>query len=559
MIDLDDDAAFPLDPWAVIPPDLRSEAAERLADDVARLDRHYAAPRDEPAARRFLIETLPAGRLCLYGAGSMSARLLGWLVERPDIEVVAVIDRNAATLGRFHDRPVVTPMEWARVPFDRVLVAHPLHEPDMIATLRAAGLPAERILPLYDHPEFAAAALPAHRARIADALTAPVRHCIVGSSHLTTIPDEVLSRLLPAADTMLLYFSPYERFRTSPVYPTVDLASSTTLLAEALQQLAPDVVVLRTTSHLAFLAPFIMRILPDAVLLHDFYDFSNLLPNSLLHGWLAMSPAQVAIGRLAEYYSLRSADLVVSKRDGPWWDRMLAPTTRPYVSFFPGTAPALQPHAGPPKRDGEPWHVLYAGILLQPKPGEYAGDYNFLPLFETLSASGRFRFDLYNSAHADPTQDPAFQHFIERYPAAPMAYHRRVSYPEVHALSRNCHFGWLYREGGGEVSYDAATAIPARCLGYLNAGLPVILDDKWGYLEDLILRHHAGVILPQGEAARLPEILAACDLERLRAGAVSLLRFCLEHNEAAITEIGRHLHALRALKPARQSPERRPG
>jgi len=550
LIDLDDDTAFPLDPWAVVPSEVRPRAAQQIADCIAPLNQHYAAPRDEAAARRFLIETLPAGRLCLYGAGSQSTRLLDWLRERPDVEIVAIIDRNAAALVRFHDLPVIAPADWARVGFDRVLVAHPLHEPDMIATLLAAGLAVEQILPLYDHPNFAAAALPAHRARIADALKVPVRHCIVGTSHLATISDEVMCRLLPASETVLLYFSPYEKFRPSEVYPTIDLASSTTLLAEALHHLAPDVVVLRSTSHLSFLAVFIRSVLPGAVLVHDFYDFTNLLPTSLLCGWLAMSPEQVRVSHLAEYHSLQTADLIVSKRDGPWWDRMLAPTTKPYVSFFPGTQPALTPHAGTPRRGDAPWNILYAGILLQPKPGEYAGDYNFLPLFEALAAGGRFRFALYNGAHADATQDAAFAHFIERYAAEPIRYHRRVSYPELHALSRGCDFGWLYRERGGEVSYDAATAIPARCLGYLNAGLPVILDDKWGYLEDLVLRHHAGIILPQGEAARLPQILAAVDLERLRAGAASLLSFCLEHNDKALARIERQLSARRVVEPA---------
>lgn len=550
MIDLDDDAAFPLDPWAIVPPEVQYEVTARLAGAVTQLNRHYAAPRDEATARRFLIEMLPAGRLCLYGAGSMSARLLDWLVGiRPDVDIVAVLDRNAATFPHFHGLPVLAPADWASIAFDRVLVAHPLHEQDMAATLLAAGLPAKHILSLYDHPDFATAALPAHRTRIASALEEPVRHCIIGCSHLSTVPDEVLSRLLPAADTVLLYFSPYERFRPSPVYPTIDLASSTVLLAEALQQLAPELVVLRSTSHLGFLAGFIRSVLPDAVLVHDFYDFTNLLPASLLHGWLAMSPAQVAISHLAEYQSLRTSDLLVSKRDGRWWDRMLAPSTKPYVSYFPGTVAALEPHAGPSKRADAPWRLLYAGILLQPKSGEYAGDYNFLPLFETLAKSGRFEFELYNSAHIDAAQDPAFRDFLDRYPAAPMRYHRRVTYPELHARSQDRHFGWLYREGGGEVSYDAATAIPARCLGYLNAGLPVILDDKWGYLEDLIVQHHAGIILPQGQAQRLPEFLAACDLERLRAGAASLLRFCLDHNEAAVATIGQQLRALKAARP----------
>ena len=543
MIEADDEAAFPRDPWAIIPAD----ATERLEFGMARLLRHYAAPRDETLARRFLAESLPTGRLCLYGAGSMSVQLLGWLGGNDGIEIVGIIDRNAATLQHFHDLPVIPPTDLSAIGCDYVLVAHPLHEMDMMETLLDAGLTADRLFPLYDNPAFADRALPPHRARIAASLPTGCRYCIVGSSHLNTIRDDVLSRLFPTDDTVLLHFSPYEKFRPSPIYSTVDTASSTTLLAETLHQLAPDVVVLRSTCQLSFLAGLIKTALPNTILIHDFYDFANLLPRSLLQGWMAMSDEQVSISQLAEYQSLRTCDVAISKRDGRWWGRMLAPTTKPFISYFSGSTTELQPHARAAKRDGDPWRVLYAGVMLQAKPGEYKGDYNFLPLFEALSATGHFDFELYNGAHRDAAQDQAYQYFMERYPAAPMHYHRRAPYPELHATAHSCHFGWLYRDAGGEVSYDAATGIPARCLGYLNAGLPVIVDDKWGYLEDLIDRHHAGIILPQGEGARLPEILAACDFERLQAGAVLLLRFFLEHNESAFARLHHYLRDERGL------------
>lgn len=554
MIDPADTTAFPLDPWSEIPTD----ADAQLEQGVAWLVDHYAAPRDAVLARRFLNEAVPEGRLCLYGASSITARMIEWLDGRDGTEIVGIIDRNASTIQQFHGFPVIAPADLPSISYDHVLIAHPLHEMDMIETLLAAGLPPDRIFPLYDNPGFAQMALPVHRARVAPALALGGRYCIVGSSHMHTIPDQELARLLPAAETVLLHFSPYEPLRPSSIYRTIDLASSTSLLIEALQQLAPEVVVLRSTGQLGFLASVIKTAVPDAVLLHDFYDFTTLLPQSLMRGWMAMSQRQITISHLAEYHSLRTSDVGISKRGGRWWNRMLAPTTRPYVSFFPGGTTELQPHTPEAKQPDERWRVLYAGVLLAPKPGEYAGDYNFLSLFETLAASNRFSFKLYNSIHADGTQDGVFAHFLQRYPGEPIEYHRRVSYPALHAEARQCHFGWLYREAGGEVPFDAATGMPARCLGYLTAGLPVILDDKWGYLQDLVASHHAGIVLPQGDSARLPEILESCDLERLRAGAKSLLRFFLDHNEAGIVRLHRYLREDRGLAalPPLLAPQR---
>ena len=115
------------------------------------------ARQDETKAIDFICARLPAGRIMVYGAGTHTARLMNALTrQRPDVSIIAVLDRNASLDGEFRGC-ALRPPNWAvSGDADWIVVAHPLWEMDMVEVLLSHGLSTEKLFLVYSSSDFAA-------------------------------------------------------------------------------------------------------------------------------------------------------------------------------------------------------------------------------------------------------------------------------------------------------------------------------------------------------------------------------------------------------------------
>ena len=492
------------------------------------------APRDEATALGFLRDRLPAGRIMIYGAGTHTERLIDVLASRADLTILAVLDRNASGEGTFHRYPLRAPRSALEADVDHVVVAHPVWEMDMIEALLRQGMPLERLFRVYSSPAYLAQVLAPSIATTFAGLDGEVRNLVIGSAKWAIVSDAELAEALPPDRTVKLHFDITDPFVASPVYRTIDLRHSYALLEAVIRHVSPTTIYLRTHIGTNLLGYAIHRMAPETRLIHELYDFAGLLSDQMLFGWMERSPEAIVACRAAERYSMHHSDLIVSKRAGRSWQSFLRQFTAPYRIFYAGKA------SPPPRRPspGQPIRILYAGILPKPKHLDVSlCDYNFLPLLETLAATGRFEIALYNYLHDGPDMDYLFGAYLERFSGPALRYHRCVAYETLVELAGEFDYGWLYRDATQEDNPDARIIVGQRFTGYVFAGLPQILDEGWESMADLVQRYGAGLVVADADRHRLAEIITDADHTALVAGAERLRTAMTEHNQTVLSDI----------------------
>lgn len=528
--------------WDALPAALRDDVDGALALRCREIAAQWWAPRDFGACGRFLMkETAGADRLVIYGAGTHTARLLTEVFAATPGRVVAIVDQRAAGIGAFHGLPVIAPDQLSGLSFDRLIVAHPVDEPAMIAAALAHGTPEAAITAVYSQRAFQDTVMAEEMARADEALKAidrPVRHVIIASAKWAIIQDDELARALPPEETLKLHYDPVDPFRPGAVYPTIDTRASLGVVRHILAQIRPETVFTRVYVQTAPLAPLVRDWVPSARHIHEMYDFAGLLGDGMLRDWMGLSRTRIETSLLAELSAARHADLVISKRAPDFWPPDRRPNPAPYALYHGGV---LGPSPSPsPARDGV-IRLLYAGIIprwihLPAHPG----DYDFLPVLEQIAAMGGFRVDLYNYLHDGEAADPSFQEYRDRYQSGPVRYHRCVDQATLLERAAGADLGWLYRPGVAQGAMDARLVIGQRLTGYVRAGLPVILDEGWGAMADLVKQHGAGLVVPRGAT---PETLATlikhADFDAARAGVRALREQMIVDNLATLDMISR--------------------
>jgi len=529
---------------------------ERVAIDrrLRAVARRFLAPRDLSRALGFAASLPLSGPLLVYGAGTHTRALLGVLRQRADTDVMGVVDQRAPDLRGFEGLPVVEPAS-AAARSERVLAAHPLHEPDMIDTLLRSGTARRRIIPLYGHPAYAAAALADERARLLRELPRRAEIVLVGSRSWSLIDDDDLAGVLSPASTVHLHFDATEPFSDGGVFRSHAMNGSLVLLKDALRRLAPRVVFLRTRIETNFLALFIRRWFPEIRLIHEVFDFSALFNDAALRGW-GFSPEVVALSRTAERFTMRNSDLVISKRRGPRWEAATKEIAVPYRHYFAGMPSGFPPMPAS-GGDGTPIRLLYAGILPIPERiGVFRSDYNFLGLLEELTRGGGISVALYNRLHRDESMDDVFAAYSRRYRGGAMEYHRCVPLRDLLRLAQGFHFAWLFRLPNDDDNPDALMTIPNRVTSSIAAGLPLIVDDGWEALSGLVADFKAGLVLSRGRPDLVEDAIRRADRVALRAGARRLRDHMLKQNGSVLAEMASIMGQDRSTNILPGSPSR---
>lgn len=523
---------FPEDLWREIGFPDTGAALAQVPDAVSRIERFHGARRD-PALLQAFVEELPAGRILVHGTGTHSDILLPLIRARRGLEVIGFIDRRAESLGEVAGLPVLSPAEAAHSPADYILLSHTSYEMEMGESLQAAGIPPARIVPIYAHSRYRALAserIDGDLERLLAKLGGrPIDTVIVTCNPTVVVDDHDLAAVTDPARTLQIYAGREDGTVLQSPFETVSIAESLDLLKALLLRLRPANVYVRSILYKNFLGMLIRHWLPQAVIVHELYDYAACWPDADLTALFGLSATSIRLLRLSEFYSSQAMDLVLSKRGGAGWDQVQTRCAAPYRLHYPAVRDIGNEEFA--AKGGEP-DFVYAGFL--PAPSflrHYTSAYNFLPILTALCAAGGWTADIYNSAHVAGAGDTVYADYLRDYADGPVRYRRRLHYETLLETIGGSGYGWLADHHSG-FYVDRHVGICNRWTGYLSAGLPVVLDSGWTLMADLVRRFDAGLVPESLDTATLLPLLQAADHQRLAQGARRLRNHLLAHNAA---------------------------
>lgn len=514
------------DPWAIAGlPDAQTALAGAGAL-VGTLLHWYGAPRSPEILKRFCAD-LPAGRVLLYGAGTLTRTLLEHLP--PTIEVVGILDRMAADIGTFCGHPVFRPDQTAGLAFDRVLLAHTVYEMEMQAAAIAAGIPADRIVSVHTAARYRALSAPTVEALAGNTCRQPADAVIVTCCSTNILHDQQLAQWLPPDRTIQLFVGrEVGGVRNEGAYQSFDLRESLEALVQVLKRLRPKIVYVRSIIYKNYLGMLVKHVLPEAKVVQEFYDYTILWPDEDLSNLFGLNATSMGWLRKSELIAGHTLDLALSKRGGVEWERLQSHLRAPYRLVFPQMVEGPEPAGGSPRAD-----LVYAGFLPSSTfLRSFPIGYNFLPLLEALCRDGGLTADIFNSSHADASGDVIFADYLERYAEPPLVYSRRLDYADLLARLPSYRFGWLCNDQK-TFHADRRVGICNRWTGYVSAGLPTLLDSSWGFMGDLVREYDAGIVIERLEPPDVLDAIRKADHRRLADGTLRLRRRLLADNREA--------------------------
>lgn len=515
-----------------------------IANEFAR----QTAPRDfDLTVEFFRASAFPPGRYYIYGTGRLTREILPFLEAKPGVVVAGFIDRNAPEVGAFEGREVVLPEDLPSRAFDHVLPIHLLDEELMVRRLRSAGIPVASILRVQSNPDYMGFAAKGLLARHRLEEWGPVDVCIVSSlaKQWSVVPHTVLARLFDPMRTMNLFYGNEGHATTfeSDIFPVFDCRRSLAILLMALRRLRPKVIYLKasTHAHTETLALILSREFPDVVLVNDLNDWSALFSDEfLIRGPLAYSEEEASAARFTNYYACQRADLVICKSGGAKWESLAADFARPCLTYFP-TLPATPYEVAAPTDGGDDVRVLFAGSIAaeerEDNPGPTQG-VNFLRYLRTLGAAKGVTLDVFNSGHFNASNDPLFAYLRNLLDASGVRYHRLTPFAEIAARAGDWDYGLAASHYADDrIENVTRTGLGNKFVGYISAGLPVIIDNRYEFAQSLVAEFDAGIVIDPRDIPRLPEMLRNADRRKHREGARRLLAHMIERNRQTFAHL----------------------
>ncbi|WP_420244930.1 hypothetical protein [Roseiterribacter gracilis] len=520
--------------WLECGIDAGPAAFAEAASQVNRLQAWYGAARDPAVRRSFVRDHLPGGDILVSGAGLHTPGLLADLEARPDIRVRALVDRLAATRREVYGLPVVTPDEAAAEKFDYVLLSHTSFEPEMTRQLVAAGVAPARIKPIYSSD--------AYQGLVAARPPRPVPDrsfdAIVVTTHSNTIVgDAELAGPFPPDRTLVCYMGRVETATGIPGYAWLDLQESIDDLVDVIRRVRPRVVYVRLGLLSKNYIPMYLKArVPDVRVIVEFYDVSASWRDQDALDLFGLDDTSLRMMRLCELATFESTDLVISKRGGPEWDRIVGSLSSPYELFFPQVRMAGEQQQRPAT---ELRRLAFAGVLLplHVLASMTQVGFVFLDVLDQLGATGRYEIDLFNSLHV-PLAQEEYASYEAKYATGAVRYHPRLSYPDLMSRLGGYDFGWMC-EVDPPAQIDRRVSVCNRFTGYLSAGLPPILDDSWSFVSQLVREYRAGITVSKVNPQTVDAALQAHDPNELRAGLGRLRTHMLAANDKVIERIAR--------------------
>lgn len=506
---------------------------------------NYAAPRDGTLAAAFLRERLPAGKYAIYGAGTLGRQLFEALSERADIKIVAFLDQQAAHIGCFCDREVLSPDTAASLAVDGILVAHHHWEAGMVATLGRSGVPANRIFPVFGDKKFAMWSLERLSPQIDRWRNRNIKHLVVtcAEPQWSLLRDSELAAFLPPDQTLHVYFGRDEPIRHNmldTVFPFADVNLSLVLLDALVEAIAPHSMYVKVSAHYGgqFLGAYLKDRFPSCIVAEEMYDQALMLTDRKLQDSYGCSTQDIQTARLAELASMHICDLVLTKNGGDAWDAACHGLAAPQAIYYPRIGPLVSRPATDAANDV--LSIAFAGSLPRPAadsatPSDHH-DMQYIEMVRRMQPNGRISVDLYNASHRFPEHDASYAAYQTMFGAGgPVRYFRGRPFNEMTQILPAYDFGWHVMHDG-----DSALVEPVSRVGignkfttYLACGLPILIDPDFEYMAALISAYGAGLVVGAADLPDLPSRLLAADRMAMARGGAQLVDMMRTRNDAA--------------------------
>lgn len=529
-------------------------------DTAVSSERH--PPPHYPELLRSYIATghLPPGRYLIYGTGHVTRDALPALASGP-FEIVAFLDRNAPAIGCYCDRPVILPEDAPAQIFDHVLILHLTDEESMQKRLLAAGVPAEKIVTLQMNHRYRGFVIDQRFKHFRERYPGEVPYLIVSSlaAQWSIVPHQTLARLFPPARTVHLFMGSYRQIETydNDLYEAFCCMRSVELLSRCIDTIRPKVIYLKTSphAHSEYLFSFLKSKFPKITIINEINDWSSLFSDVFLRDSLGYTEQGIMAARYANYDALRRADLVICKSGGPAWEELRNDFSVPCLTYFPHLDQAASPpsEVAPDRGDGGPVRILFAGTIgidETPEDASRSQGSNFLRYLRLLGSTPGLMLDIFNSGHMNESADHVFAPIIAHlvgHAGSSVVYHRLHPFAELVRMARQWDFGLAashYAED--RVENVTRVGIGNKLMGYVVAGIPAIIDNRYGFASALIERFEAGIVIEPERLESLPALLLSADRSRLRAGMARLRAHLSEHNAGVLERMGAVVAGARA-------------
>lgn len=501
----------------------------------------------------FLLSQLPPGEYLFAGTGPSAAGLIE-AMQGPTspFQIIGLVEVGHATSEAFMGCPVLTPKDAARADLPdlpEVIVCHPGLETSIVSLLLEAGVPSSRIRNITRHEDFKAFHDTLLEQEVVGRFLTKILEARAKVDHVILVPngdlwmvveEEVLKEVLPPESTIRLYYGPPGKMDASPYYPTFDVGQCLPLILRLLEALSPTSVYVRGSAQFKseHLGVAVKTSFPDLFVAFEVYDYAVMLDDVFLDTWGCTSELAEDI-RNAEGYLASHADFLIDKTPGTEWEltaKEIIPVPR--VSYSPTLGISWVDPVTQPPRDPGPYRILCAGSMPHFKnyrPGSGFPNWAYPNIIEPilrLSREGDFSIDIFNASH-DPRQDhwPAFGGYATLFDARRIAYHARIPLAEVAMRAPSYDFGmFLFSASSVIVDYPLQQSLPNRCMSYISANLPLIVNTEMRYMASMIETFKAGIAIPSTEIEDLPRRIREADLAALRRGAAALHRHLVKGN-----------------------------
>lgn len=511
-------------------------------ESLPALMKDYGAPRDEALIAAFLRERLSVGRYAIYGAGTLGGGLFRSLSDRPGIVVQFFLDKRAAEIGSFCDRPVVLPDKAARLDIDGIIVLHHHRERDMIAALRGVGVPDARIVPAFSGAAFIEWSLRRSLPQIDKWRNQGIKHLVVtcADAQWSLLRDVELASVLPPDQTLHAYFGRSEPIRhktLDTVFPMIDLGLSLTLLDALVLALSPSNLYVKVSAHFGgqFLGAYLKARFPACVVIQEMYDQALMLTDEKLRIAYDHNAESIARIRIAELVSMQICDLVITKNGGHAWEEACRDLQAPQAIYFPRIEEQLP--QGKKAVSEAPLGIVFAGTLPRlaiANQGSDHQDMRYVEMLQRMEPTGSLRVDLYNAAHRFPEHDAFFAPYREKFgPDGSVRYHAGLPFDEMKRRLSSFHFGWHVMHNGDPTFVEPVSrvGIGNKFTTYLTCGLPILIDPDFEYMADLVGAYGAGLVIEPSDLVGLEGALLKADHGSLFGGVQRLTSMMRSRND----------------------------
>jgi hypothetical protein len=501
----------------------------------------FGALREPDLLAQYVRRHLPAGRILLYGAGTHSLLMLELLRSRPDITIVAIVDRLGAQIESWNGYQVITPNAVSGLVYDYVLVGHSEAEWDMVDTLSELGISLERIRTIYAASDYRALSRQEIARRLDMLPPAGTVDCVFVSNIVDMVAGtDDLEQLFGGYQTVGLFHGRLGQIGPKVSFSVYNTGGSLEFLIAALQRIRPKSVYVSHNLHCPYVAYAVHKAIPMAHVIMESYDYIGIWMNEPLRDLFGLSARMVQRFRVLEAAAMHTATFHLSKRGGRMWNPVVEQLSGRYRYLHP----RLERRQPTPFRPRPMTAILYAGWL--PAASllkDFRFGYDFIGLFQEIARRTGIKFDIYNNGHQTEREDYVYNNYMLEFSGQDISYHRRISYDHLLSECGGYDYGWLCDQKM-ELQPDVLVGMPNRLTGYISGGLPTVIDRRWAWCTELVKEYGAGLVVNPESPGEICAALTETARGSLRPNILALRAAMLRENESALNAAAQVLHSI---------------